>query len=144
MTTEQVKNLKPTEFKRFCGVSPETFKDMVMVIEAEKILQKKTGRPNKLSTEEQLLMTLEYWREYRTYFHIGTNWGVNETTALRIIRKIEDILIKSGLFNLPGKKAIQQKNKEIEVVVVDVAEHEIERPKKNRENITVVNKNIIH
>jgi hypothetical protein len=37
-------------------------------------------------------MTLEYWREYRTYFHIGVNWGINETTALRIIRKVEDIL----------------------------------------------------
>jgi hypothetical protein len=144
MTKEQVKNLKPTEFKRFCGVSKETFKDMVTVLEVEKVLQKKTGRPNKLSTEEQLLMTLEYWREYRTYFHIGTNWGVNETTALRIIRKVEDILIKSGLFNLPGKKAIQQKNKKIEVVVVDVAEHEIEKPKKNREIITVVSKDIIH
>ncbi|WP_408605900.1 helix-turn-helix domain-containing protein [Mastigocladopsis repens] len=38
-------------------------------------------------------MTLEYWREYRTYFHIGQSWGVNESTAYRIIRKIEDILM---------------------------------------------------
>jgi hypothetical protein len=144
MTEEQVKNLKPIEFKRFCGVSPETFRDMVKVLEAEKILQKKTGRPNKLSTEAQLLITLEYWREYRTYFHIGTNWGINETTALRIIRKVENVLIKSGLFNLPGKKVVQQKNTKIEVVVVDVAEHEIERPKKNRKITTVASKDIIH
>ncbi|MEH2211389.1 MAG: transposase family protein [Nostoc sp.] len=27
--------------------------------------------------EDQLLMTLEYWREYRTYFHIGQSWGVS-------------------------------------------------------------------
>ncbi|HAJ64425.1 MAG TPA: hypothetical protein DCP31_38650, partial [Cyanobacteria bacterium UBA8543] len=26
-------------------------------------------------------MTLEYWREYRTYFHIGQSWGVTESTA---------------------------------------------------------------
>ncbi|WP_217652003.1 helix-turn-helix domain-containing protein, partial [Hydrococcus rivularis] len=45
---------------------------MVKVLEAEKVLQKKTGRPSKLSAEDQILMTLEYWREYRTYFHIGT------------------------------------------------------------------------
>ena len=44
MTIEQVENLKPTEFKRFCGVSKETFKDMVTVLEAEKVLPKKTGR----------------------------------------------------------------------------------------------------
>jgi hypothetical protein len=144
MTYDQVKNLKPTEFKRLCGVYPETFKEMVKVLEAEKVLQKKTGRPNKLSAEDQILMTLEYWREYRTYFHIGTSWGVNETTALRITRKVEDILIKSGLFNLPGKKAVQPKNTEIEIVVVDVAEHEIERPKKNKKLTIVANKNVIH
>jgi hypothetical protein len=121
MTYSQIKNLKPTEFKRLCGVYPETFKEMVKVLEAEKVLQKKTGRPSKLSAEDQILMTLEYWREYRTYFHIGTSWGVNETTALRITRKVEDIFMKSGLFNLPGKKAVQSKNTEIEIVVVDVA-----------------------
>lgn len=142
MTYSQVKNLKPTEFKRLCGVYPETFKEMVKVLEAEKVLQKKTGRPNKLSAEDQILMTLEYWREYRTYFHIGTSWGINETTALRITRKVEDILMKSGLFNLPGKKAVQPQNTEIEIVVVDVAEHEIERPKKNKKLTTVVGKSV--
>lgn len=107
MAYEKIKNLKPTEFKRLCGVRPETFKDMVKVLEVEKICQKKTGRPSKLSTEDQLLITLEYWREYRTYFHLATSWGINETTALRIIRKVEKILSESGLFNLPGKKVMQ-------------------------------------
>lgn len=49
-------------------------------------------------------MTLEYWREYRTYFHIGNSWVVNESTVYRIVKKVENILIKSGLFNLPEKK----------------------------------------
>jgi hypothetical protein len=88
-------------------------------------------------------MTLEYWREYRTYFHIGTSWGINEATAYRIIKKVENVLIKSGLFNLPGKKAVRSSNIDIEVVVVDVAEHEIERPKKNRKFTTVANRNTI-
>lgn len=132
MSYEQVKNLKPAEFKRLCGVYPETFKEMVTVVAAEKVWQKKTGRPSKLSSEDQLLMTLEYWREYRTYFHLGKSWGVNESTAYRIIKKVEDILIKSGLFNLPGKKALVENRSEIEVVVVDVAETEIERPKKTK------------
>jgi Helix-turn-helix of DDE superfamily endonuclease len=144
MAYEQVKNFKPAEFKRLCGVSPETFKDMVTVLSAEKVWQKKTGRPSKLRTEDQILMTLEYWREDRTYFHIGVNWGINETTALRIIRKVEDILIKSGLFNLPGKKMIQSNKTKVEIVVVDVSEHPIERPKKNKNCITVVSKDIIH
>ncbi|WP_413773936.1 helix-turn-helix domain-containing protein [Nostoc sp. MG11] len=48
---------------------------------SEENRKQKTGRLGKLSLEEQLLMTLEYWREYRTYFHIGQSWGVNEYTA---------------------------------------------------------------
>lgn len=134
MTYEQVKTLKPTEFKRLCGVYPDTFKDMVIVLKAEKVWQKKTGRPSKLSTEDQLLITLEYWREYRTYFHLGNSWGINESTAYRIVRKVENILIKSGLFNLPGKKALLESNSEIEVIVVDVSEQEIERPKKKQKS----------
>ncbi len=130
MTYEQVKNLKSTEFKRLCGVCSEIFKDIVTVLATEKVSQKKTGRPSKLSTEDQILITLEYWREYRTYFHIGTSWGINETTALRMIRKVENTLIKSGLFNLPGKKIVRQSNTEIKIVVVDAAEHEIEKQKK--------------
>ncbi len=46
---------------------PETFNDMVKVLAAEKVLQKKSGMPSKLSLEDQILMTLEYLREYRTY-----------------------------------------------------------------------------
>ena len=134
MTYEKVKNLNPEEFKRFCGVYPETFKDMVKVLAAEKVLQKKSGRPSKLSLEDQILMTLEYLREYSTYFHLAINWEINETTALRITRKVENILIKSGLFNLPGKKTVYQANSDLEVVVVDVAEHEIERPQKKQKD----------
>lgn len=134
MTYEQVKTLKPTEFKRLCGVYPDTFKDMVTVLKAEKVWQKKTGRPSKLSTEDQLLITLEYWREYRTYFHLGNSWGINESTAYIIVRKVENILIKSGLFNLLEKKALLESNSEIEVIVVDVSEQEIERPKKKQKS----------
>ena len=88
MTYEQVKTLKLTEFKRLCGVYPDTFKDMVTVLKAEKVWQKKTGRPSKLSTEDQLLITLEYLREYRTYFHLGNSWGVNESGSSGIVMQI--------------------------------------------------------
>lgn len=67
MTYEQVKNLKPTEFKRLCGLYPETFKDMVKVLAAKKVLQKKIGRPSKSTLEDQILITLNYWRECRIF-----------------------------------------------------------------------------
>ncbi len=95
MVYEKLKNLKAEEFKRFCGIKPETFDQMVKLVDQDEKLKKKTGRPAKLSLENQVLMTLEYLREYRTYFHIGQSWGLNESTAYRIITKIENILIKS-------------------------------------------------
>ncbi len=81
MRYEQVKHLKPADFKRFWGVKPETFEKMVEVVTLHNQKKKKTGRPGKVSLEDQVLMTLEYWREYRTYFHIGQSWGVTESTA---------------------------------------------------------------
>ncbi len=89
--------------------------------------KKKTGRPGKISREDQILMTLEYWREYRTYFHIGQSWGVTESTACRIIRKFEKILSQARVFTLPGKKRLYQTDSAIDVVVIDVTETPIQR-----------------
>lgn len=144
MTYEQVKSLKSEDFKRLCGVRPETFRQMIEVVRSQSTPKRKTGRPGKLSLEDQLLMTLEYWREYRTYFHIGQSWGVNESTAYRIIRKVEDILSNSRTFTLPGKKKLQTSDSQIKVVVVDVTESPIERPKKNKSIFTVEKRNDIH
>lgn len=144
MTYEQVKSLKSEDFKRLCGVRPETFNEMLEIVRSQSQLKQKTGRPGKLSLEDQLLMTLEYWREYRTYFHIGQSWRVNESTAYRIIRKIEDMLTKSRAFTLPGKKKLTTSNYQLEVVVVDVTESPIERPKKNKKSSIVGKRNSIH
>lgn len=143
MSYEKVKHLKTSEFKRLCGVRPETFEQMVSVVRTAE-QQKQPGRPSKLSLEDQVLMTLEYLREYRTYFHIAQSWGVNESTAYRLIRKVEDYLMISGVFSLPGKKKLLEAEHEIEVVVVDVTESPIERPKKNRNVTTVAKRNDIH
>jgi hypothetical protein len=121
MSYDAVKHLKSIEFKRLCGVRLETFESMLTVLRQAEI-QKLPGRPSKLSLEDQLLMTLEYWREYRTYFHIGQSWGVNESTAYRIIRKTEQALSASRVFTLPGKKKLAKEESQIEVVIVDVTE----------------------
>ena len=64
---------------------------MLEVVRSHSHLKQKIGRPSKLSLENQLLMTLEYWREYRTYFHIGQSWGVKESTAYtRISHKAKE------------------------------------------------------
>lgn len=130
MTYEQVRTLKPEAFKRFCGVQTTTFSEMVSVLKQKQQAKRKPGRPAKLSLEDQVLLTLQYWREYRTYFHIAQGWNINESTAFRIIRHVEQTLVRSGRFRLPGKKALVQSDCVLEVVVVDVTESPVERPKK--------------
>jgi hypothetical protein len=94
-----------------------------------------TGRPAKLAVEDQVLLTLEYWREYRTLFHLAKSWGLHESSVCRTIRRVEDILTKSQAFRLPGRKQLQPTDHRIEFIVVDVAETPVERPKK-RSNAT--------
>jgi hypothetical protein len=100
------------------------------------------GRPPKLRRADQLLMTLMYWREYRTEFHIGLAYDVSEATVCRTIKKIEDVLIKSKQFHLPGKKVLQPSDTVIEVVLVDVTEQPIERPKKDNAGITAAKSSV--
>ncbi|WP_199294790.1 MULTISPECIES: transposase family protein [Cyanophyceae] len=89
------------------------------------------------------MLTLEYWREYRTLFHIAKNWGVHESTAQRTVKRTENMLIKSIKFGLPSQREMVKNNTEIEVVIVNVAETEIERPKKNRSPTTATRKSVI-
>ena len=137
MSYQQVKDLPPAEFKRLCGAQPETFQKMVEVVSSRLSKQRRvSGRPPKLPVEDQVLMTLEYWREYRTFFHIAKSWGLHESSVWRIIRRVEDILTKSKAFKLPGKKQLQPADHQIEFVVVDVAETPVERPKKSSKPTT--------
>ena len=72
MKYEQIRNLLDESFRRLTGVKRQTFEKMVKIlVEDDKNKKIKGGRKNKLSLENQLLMALEYIREYRTYFHIS-------------------------------------------------------------------------
>lgn len=83
------------------------------------------GGQAKLSVEDQLLVVLEYWREYRSQFHIAFSWGIHEPTVGRIVRKAEDLLVKCGTFRLPSHRQLYQTGWEWKAMVVDVGEIEI-------------------
>ena len=133
MRYKKIKDYGNEKFKRLTGVKKETYSMMVNVLETE---LRDFGRPPKLSRADQLLMTLMYWREYRTQFHIAETYEVSEATVSRTIKKVEDALMKSRQFRLPGKKILQESETIIEVIVVDVAEQPIERPKKSKNDPT--------
>jgi Helix-turn-helix of DDE superfamily endonuclease len=133
MRYETVKTLNDEGFKRSTGVRRSTFAKMLKVVEQG---WRDFGRPPKLSRADQLLMTLMYWREYRTEFHIGLTYGVSESTVCRTVKKVEDALLKSEQFHLPGKKKLRSSDTTIEIVLVDATEQPIERPQKNNASIT--------
>ncbi len=130
---EAVKELNDGKFRRLAGVKRTTFKKMVLILEQSNKNKKiNGGRKNKLSIENMLLMTLEYIREYRTYFHISQSYGISESTAYKTVRWIEDTLIKHPDFALPGRKALLKSDIEYEIVLIDATETPIERPKKSK------------
>ncbi len=77
--------LSPKHFKRRFGVQPKTFKQIVNPLNPLWRPVAKPGAKPKLALEDRVLVALEYWREYRTYFHIASSWGVSESTVCRIV-----------------------------------------------------------
>jgi hypothetical protein len=128
---ETVKELDEEKFRRLTGVKRTTFDRMIGILEkAVKDRETNKGRKKKLSIENMLLMTLEYIREYRTYFHISQSYSVSESNAYKTVKWVEDTLIKHPDFALPGRKALLKSDMEFEIVLVDASESPIERPKK--------------
>lgn len=85
---------------------------------------------------DQLLLTLLYWREYRTQYHMAADFGISEPTCSRIIRRVEDVLSRSRRFKLPSKKQLQASDMVFEVIIVDATESPIQRPKKTKKRTT--------
>jgi len=128
---KKIKKLEGTAFRRLTGVTPETFLEMVGILKQEEAVRmSKGGKPHRLTIEDRLLMALEYLREYRTYFHLGKSYDLSESACYRSCRWIEDTLIKSARFSLPGKKALLKSDVEFKTVLIDAVESPIERPKK--------------
>lgn len=128
MDWNKAKRLPEKHFRRATGLTPLVFQTLVETIKDHLALRKYSGRPPILSVEDQLLLTLMYYREYRTLFMIGVTYEVSEATAWQIIRKIEDILSHSPEFNLIRKERLSLENQET-TYLVDATEIAIERPK---------------
>ncbi len=128
---EHVKDLPSKSFRRLTGVSKNVFQDMLGIVKLAALKKTaKGGRPSALSIENQILMTLEYLREYRTYFHLGQSYGVSESSCYKICKWVENTLVRDTKFRLPGKKVLLNNDMSLEVILIDATETPIERPKK--------------
>ena len=74
---EKLKELNPELFQRLTGVKPDTFKAMLQECEEQHEKKKaKGGKPNKLSVSTQILLMLEYYREYRSMAHMAFDYEI--------------------------------------------------------------------
>lgn len=140
-----IKDYPETRFKQTVGVTKATFNAMVETLKEayRKRHSKHNGRHRKLCVEDMLLAALEYLYEYRTYECIGASYGLSKPNIYKTIKWVEDELIASGLFSLPGKRVLTDETN-IEVIIVDTTETPINRPKKGQKHYYSGKKNDTH
>jgi len=135
ITSERVQKaltLPNKQFKRLFGVKKETFYRMLEILHlAFEELHQRGGKPlTKLPIEDKLLLTLQYWREYRTMEHLAYEYGVVKSAVHSSMTWVDNALIRDGTFRLPGKNALIAGENRPQTIVIDVTESPIERPPK--------------
>ena len=139
---EKIEKMQEKEYQEIFGVKKATFDVMLKILEENYLERhKKGGKPPTLSVLDKLIIMLQYYREYRAMQHIAFDYVVSKSTICDSIAWVEQTLIKSGRFRLPSKRKLTEPDCKLEVVIVDVTECEIERPEKNRKNITLGKRN---
>ena len=145
---DKFKKVNEESFKRVVGVKKATFELMVKEYkkaeEERKRGHKIGGRKPKLCEEDRVLFMLEYYREYRTLYHMGIDYRISEGQASKVVRDVESVLIKSGKFSLPSKRVLYETDNEIESIMIDATESPIQRPKKNKKPIIQGKRDNIH
>jgi len=138
----RIANLKGSDYHALFGVQKPTFEAMLAILEeAYEQLHKQGGRPPRLSALDKLVVTLGYYREYRTMHHIGFDYSVSKSRISDAVKWVEDTLLQDGTFSLPSKRELTNPDTDIEIVIVDTTEQETERPQKNKSNHTQANIN---
>ena len=141
---KRIAELKEEKYQVLFGVRKPTFDAMLGILEnAYKEMRKRGGYARKLSVLDMLVITLGYYRDYRTMENIAFDYGVHKQRICEAIAWVEQVLIKDGMFSLPSKRELIKDDTEITVAIVDVTEQETERPKKNSVSPTQASKNAI-
>ena len=102
MRYQQIRDRSESDFKRLTGVRVGVFRPMLPTL----FSPTNRGRPAKLSCSDQLRMTLMYWREYRTQYHMAQAYAVSQSTVGRTIQRVENRLIQGRQFRRPSKREL--------------------------------------
>jgi len=131
---ERIAKMPAKKYKEIFGVEKHVFERLLRLLEAADAYRRKSnaGRKSSLSVLDKLVITLMYWREYRTYRHIAFDYGVGKTQICDAVLWVENTIIASGLCNLKSARELRNNPGKIKIAIVDVTEQEIERPKRGR------------
>lgn len=141
-----MRRLEAGKFRRLTGVKPAVFKQMREAAQVGETASShpagggRRGPKPKLGLEDRLLMLLMYYREYRTFAHLGASFGVSEAQSWRIVTDLETRLLADGRFHLTRKQALRS-DTHWQGVVIDVGECACERPKKSSAPATRAKRN---
>jgi hypothetical protein len=130
-----VKGLEGGQFRRLTGVKRVVFDLMVEALRMQRQQKRKSnsGRKPLLCIEDQILLLLGYYREYRSQLSLGVDFDLSESRTSTLIREIERLLLKDKRFHLKGKKALLMDDTAVDdTVIIDVSESPVERPKKSK------------
>jgi hypothetical protein len=135
---ERIDYLRESEYQELFGIKKHTF-DLMLEKLTKTHIQKhvKGGRKTKLTVLDMLVVFLAYLHDYRTMKALAFDYSVAKSTIHSTIIWTENTLINCGEFTLPSKRVLKE-DTSIEIVLVDVTEQQVERPKKNKENGTRV------
>lgn len=145
----------PVVFKAMTGLSPAQFRALEVDFaprfeqaEADRLTRPGrrraigAGHPFELSRRDQLLMTVVWLRRYPINAVLGYLFGIEETTALRTVRRVLPVLEAAGLDTMrlpdPGKwqrPGLAELTTEIPAltVIIDTFEQAVQRPQDRAE-----------
>lgn len=121
--------------KRLFGIKFELLETILVKVQNqnEKYLQENPtsnrGIDGEFSISNQLLLTLEYLRQYPTFLSLGFSYGISESYANKVFHKMRAIL--ADVIGLKNPDTL--KYKDIKTVIIDVTVQPIERPQLSQE-----------
>lgn len=134
MFPQELSRYSDADFQRLTGVSRKVFSLMLSEVKQyESLHHSGKGRKSKISLDNQLLLTLLYWKQYGGLLLYSYIYQVDTTTVFRITEKIKDILHASGRFQLP--EHILSETSSEPIYLVDATEVEIQRPVEHQEDV---------
>jgi hypothetical protein len=134
---ENLEDLNEKEFKLITGVTRGVFHKMLDVLRKKYAAEHARGGRPGLPVEIRLTLALEYWREYRSFRHMAVSHQIKKSTVNEAVLWVENVLSESEEFKLQNIrerfKSNEENEGEIAVVLIDVEEQPIERPKYDQE-----------